>query len=428
MKNTKNTKDKKSRRKILLRNVFLVLFLILYIPSLVSWIYGNNVSTEFIREGEIESSINTNAYIVRDEIVITSPAEGKCIREKSEGERVSVNSRIATIVDNASLELLNELRNLDLKIIEAKRKESEKSNLFSRDLTKIEKMIDERLIDLVDCINKNNFSLISGIKDEVDELILKQATIIGGYGEKSSHIRSLEIERDALQSQVMKNTVDIISKHTGTVSYVVDGYENMLTEDVIEKLTVKDLENIKVRERQKNHDDLTVYLNEPLIKIIKGIDYHIVFPLDKDEAANFNKGDKVEVRINDIDKIVDGTISYISEGMDGKCIVSVNVDRNLKETASLRNINIDLIKERHSGFIVPLESLVNINEKNKTAEIIIVRANRARFVPVVIKGRDEKFAVIENVEGETSTGWKVQRYVPYVLNPKNIEEGQMIEQ
>lgn len=65
-------------------------------------------------------------------------------------------------------------------------------------------MIDERLIDLVDCINKNNFSLISGIKDEVDELILKQATIIGGYGEKSSHIRSLEIERDALQSQVMK--------------------------------------------------------------------------------------------------------------------------------------------------------------------------------------------------------------------------------
>ena len=33
---------------------------------------------------------------------------------------------------------------------------------------------------------------------------------------------------------------------------------------------------------------------------------------------------------------------------------------------------------------------------------------------VVIKGRDEKFAVIENVEDETSLGWKVQQYVPYV--------------
>jgi hypothetical protein len=113
--------------------------------------------------------------------------------------------------------------------------------------------------------------------------------------------------------------------------------------------------------------------------------------------------------------------------MDGQNVVSVNIDRSLKETASFRKINIDLIKERHSGFVVPLESLVNVNEKNMTAEIIIVRANRARFVPVVIKGRDEKFAVIENVEDETSLGWKVQRYVPYVLNPKNIEEGQMIE-
>lgn len=428
MKNTKNTKDKKSRRKILFRNIFLVLFLILYIPSLVSWIYGNDVSTEFIREGEIESSINTNAYIVRDEIVITSPAEGKCIREKSEGERVSVNSRIATIVDNASLELLKDLRNLDLKIIEAKRKESEKSNLFSGDLTKIEKMIDERLIDLVDCINKNNFFQISGIKEEVDELILKQATIIGGYGENSSHIQSLEAERHVLQSEIMNNTVDIISKYTGTVSYVVDGYENMMTKDVIEKLTAKDLESIKVNERPKNHEDLAVYSGAPVLKIIKGIDYHIVFALDKKEAVNFKTGDKVEIRINDIDKIVDGTVSYVSEETDGECVVSVNVDRSLKDTISLRKINIDLIKERHSGFIVPLESLININEKDMTAEIVIVRAYRARFVPVVIKGRDERFAVIENVEGETSTGWKVQRYVPYVLNPKNIEEGQMIEQ
>ena len=60
-------------------------------------------------------------------------------------------------MDNTSLELLNDLRDLDLKIIEAKRKESEKSNIFSRDLTKIEKMIDDRLIDLVDCVNQNNF-------------------------------------------------------------------------------------------------------------------------------------------------------------------------------------------------------------------------------------------------------------------------------
>lgn len=421
----KEEKTKKRRRKIQFRNLFIVLFLVIYVPSLVSWIYGNDINTEFIREGEIETSINTNAYIIRNEIVINSPASGKCIREKAEGERVSVNSRIVTIVDSTSEVLLNDLRNLDLKIIEAKRKESEKGNLFSGDLAKIEKMIDDKLIDLIDSTNKNNFTQISKLNDEIDELILKQATIIGGYGEGSSHIQDLERERELLENEIMVNTEDIVSKYTGTVSYVIDGYENIITPDIIENLTTKDLENIKISEVQKSYDGLTVEANSAILKIIRDIHYNIIFSLDKKDAVNFNEGDKVEVRINDINKIVDGVISYKSEENNGEYIISVNVDRALKETASLRKINIDLIRNRHSGLVVPIESLENINEKDMTAEIVIVRANRARFIPVVIKGIDGKQAVIQNVENPTNG--EVQQYMPYVLNPKNIEEGQMIE-
>ncbi|MDQ2086622.1 HlyD family efflux transporter periplasmic adaptor subunit [Herbivorax sp. ANBcel31] len=415
----------KVRNKIRLGSIFIIFFLILYIPSLILWIYGNNINTEFIRKGEIESSVNTNAYIVRNETVINSPVEGKCIREINEGERVRVNSRIVTIVDNISQVLLDDLRNLDLRIIEAKRNENENNNLFSRDLTKIEKMIDDKLILLADCVNQNNFSKIGNLRDEVDELILKQATIIGSYGEPSAHIQSLKDERDTLQNMIMENTEDIISEYTGTVSYVIDGHEHMLTPDIIEKLTLEDLENIKITENHRSHDDLIVNENSPLLKIIKDIHYDILFVMDKDEASNFEEGEKVEVRINDIDRIIDGIINYKSEKMDGKYIMAVNVDKALRETAALRKINIDLIKTRHSGFIVPIESLVNINERDMTAEIVLVRANRARFVTVKIKGRDEKLAIIKNTENSHSGG--VQLYSSYILNPKNIEEGQMIE-
>lgn len=421
----KETKTKKKRRKIYFRNIFIILFLVLYVPSFVSWIYGNNVNTEFIKEGELESSINTNAYIIRNEMVINSPASGKCIREKSEGERVSVNSRIATIIDSTSEVLLNDLRNLDFKIIEAKRKENEKSNLFSGDLAKIEKMIDDKLIDLVNSINENNFPQVSKLKNEIDELILKQTIIIGGTGEGSSHILSLEGERDSLQSRIMENTEDIISRYTGTVSYNIDGYENIMTLDIIENLTSEDLKNIKIDKIQKNYDDLIVEANNPVLKIVRDIDYNIIFSLDKKDAINFNAGDVVEIRINDINRMFDGIVTYKSEETNGEYIISINLDRGLKETVSLREINIDLIKSRLSGFIVPLESLVNLNEKDMTAEIVVVRAKRARFIPVVIKGKNERLAVIGNVEKPTHG--EIQQYLPYVLNPKNIEEGQMIE-
>lgn len=151
-------------RRIKLGSILIVLFLLLYIPSVIFWVYGKNVSTDIVRMGEIEDSVSIDAVIVRDEVVLNSPVGGKCIKEINEGEKVKSNARIATVLNGSSEKLLQELKQLDLRIIDAQEKRNENLELFSDDLEKIENEIEEKLKQVILLGNTNELSEIEGIK------------------------------------------------------------------------------------------------------------------------------------------------------------------------------------------------------------------------------------------------------------------------
>jgi len=50
-------------------------------------------------------------------------------------------------------------------------------------------------------------------------------------------------------------------------------------------------------------------------------------------------------------------------------VIAVRTDKALSDTAGLRVINVDLIKSRYEGLIVPVKSLVNIDMNTMRAEL-----------------------------------------------------------
>ncbi|MFZ5988839.1 MAG: HlyD family efflux transporter periplasmic adaptor subunit [Bacillota bacterium] len=412
-------------RRIQLGSILVLLFLLLYVPSLIFWVYGKNINTDIIRMGEIEDSINVDAFIIRNETVLNSPMDGKCIKEVGEGEKIQAYSRVATILNKSSEKLLDDMKALDLRIIDVQKQKSSNEDFFSDDVKKIDKEIEEKLKVVIDQGNDNSLLKIRKIKDEIDGLIRKKASIIGELSSSDVHLSSLLKEKRALEGKIKENTRDIISKSSGIISYMVDGYENILDPEKIGDLTPNDLDKIKIKEKARDVDDLSVELDRPFAKVIREIYYDIVFVLDKRSEADFRVDDHISIRINDIDKVIDGIIAYKSKEIDGKYVVSVRVDKAMSETAGLRKINIDLIKSYYSGLRVPLKSLRNIDTLNMKAELALVRANRARYTPVKIIGKNNEFAIIDNMEISFKSG--VSLYTSYIINPKNIEEGQIID-
>ena len=410
--------------RIKLGSILIVLFLLLYIPSLIFWVYGNNVSTDIVRMGDIQDSVNTQAVIVRKEVVLNSPIGGKCIKEINEGEKVKANDRIATVLNSSSEKLLEDLKAVDLKIIEAQKKRNENLELFSDDLKKLENEIEENLKEIIRLGNSNELSKASQIKKQVDELIQKKATIAGSLSTPDAYIQSLLDEKNKLQISINSNTKDIKSSKSGIVSYMVDGYEDILTPDSISELSVKDIESIEVKGIQKDIEEIGVEAGKPFAKVITDVEYFLLMSIDTKLAKEYKVDDPINIKLNEFNKVITGDVFYRSNNMGGKSILSVKVSNVLSETAALRVLNIDLIKSQYSGLKVPLRSLTNIDTENKTAEICLVKANRARYVKVEIVGKNEEFAIIKNIDKEKV--YSVSLYSSYIVNPINIEEGQTI--
>lgn len=418
--NTKKTKGKANKTATLL----LVVFLILYIPSLWNWVYGTNISTDIIREGIIEISINAESYIVRDEEVLKSQFEGKYIPEVAEGERVPANFRVATILKKTAVRILEELEDKNRSILKTQNEEKDALNIFSEDAQKIDDKIKVKINMLIDEVNQNTLATSKQFKSQIDELAEKKIAIMGGNNVNNAFLNQLKKERDGLQEQVNLNTRDVISETPGIISYTIDNYESVLTPKAIDKLTPKFLETIKITTPTdiKNND---VNAEKAFARIIKGNEYYIVVVLDSDKAESFNKGDKLSIRINEIGKKLDECyISYKSEEIDKKNIIAIKIDRYMNETSHLRKINIDLIQNFHQGLKVPLKSLKYVDEESGKARIVMVESNYAITREVVITGKNNEFAIINNPEDSPKK--HLSLYDTYIINPENIEEGQII--
>ena len=197
--NRKKTKRAKTKRK----SIVVIAFILIYVPSLFNWLYGNNVSTGIIYSGKIEDSINTNALIIREEELIESSFDGKYIPISEEGEKVAANSVIATVLKESSSSLLDEVNEINQKIIFAQNEKNEVSDVFSQDIQKLDNEIGYKVNSLIGELNNNRMDNIKKLKTEIDEIIQRKVVIIGNEQSEDVYIKSLKEQKDKLEKQMV---------------------------------------------------------------------------------------------------------------------------------------------------------------------------------------------------------------------------------
>ncbi|NLC67274.1 MAG: hypothetical protein GX754_00480 [Clostridiaceae bacterium] len=416
----------KARKKSRMGKLLAVLFVAMYLPSLFYWFYGNTVTTDIMRMGKIENSINADALLVRDVVVLEAPFDGEYIPHMEEGEKVPASFPVATVVSASSIKLLKDMNDINAKILAARKSMEKAGELFGADIQKIEDEIGRKVNLLAVEVNSNRLNRVKQIKSEIDRLIDKKFEILGSGEDENVYIKALKEEKKKIMKSMEACMVEIKTESPGIVSYVVDGYENILNPRSIEQLTPEIIENI-LGEKMRVLDigEREVKSNEPFAKVIKDFKYYVVACLKQGQDASWTKGDRVLLRINDINRTMSGIVEFISGEQDGKRVMAISVDRYLGEMSGLRRINVDLIKSSHEGLIVPMKSLRNIRIAGadlKKAEIIILKGNVASVREVIIVSDNGDYAIIE--PANKSKG--VYLYDTYVLNPENIQDEQVI--
>ena len=146
---------------------------------------------------------------------------------------------------------------------------------------------------------------------------------------------------------------------------------------------------------------------------------------DSKRAERIKAGNSVSLKLEDVEQLIPGTVESVQPMGDNTTVV-VSFNRLVEKTVHLRQVQADLVVESIEGLKIPVRSLANRNTRDNTADVILVRLNRAVVKRIAVVAEQDTFAVIDTLEGSSETD-PVSIFDIYVVNPKNIEEGQVIE-
>ena len=420
-KTKKRKRAKKYNGKLIY--VMMALFLAVYVPSIYNLICGKSINSGYISIGDIEESINTKGYIIRDETLIVAPVTGKYIKDVEEGEKVQAHQRIAKVLKDGDEEILKDIKKLDFDILEAKRNKVDGKDIFNEDVIKIDKEIERKINLLVEETNDSNYTNYNKIKNEIDGLMNKKNEIIGKDATIDTYIENKIIEKQKLTNKLNGSEREVFVNKAGMISYCVDGFENILNVKAILKLNCAFFEKNNFRNINRDVESVAIMANTPFAKVINGIDAYVVSIIDKKSAEKYKKDSYIQVRFNDINKVVSGEV--VQKKDEGKnTIIIVRINKSLQYLTSYRVCNVDLISNSYSGFKVLRKSLKDYDENSKFAQIGIVKSNKVVYKDVKVLGYNKEFAIIEN--NPLDLEQSVKLYDEFILEPKNVIEGQII--
>jgi putative membrane fusion protein len=415
-------------RRITYGSVLVILFMLLYIPSMLNWLSGNSITQDVIRNGIIENHISFNAVIIRDEVLLEPSAiSGRCITEIDEGERTAAYSRIATVTNDTSDELLQEMERLNARIVKVQMEKAEKADFFSEDLAKLDNEIALEVQDMILACNARDFDKMGKTRDDIFNIVEKKAEIVG-KNSTDSYIESLLTQKEIIQEKIYSNTTEVRSNISGIVSYTIDGYEGELSPQNLDSLTPEYLDKVIERDAQRQTATGRVQAGLPVAKIIRGTDTYIAASIPKEKAVDFEEGKNIKLRVNDIGLETNGSIVKVNSYDNGKTVVSIRMSRGAEFLSTARVVNVDFISTIEEGLKVPLKSLRNISEDGTRGTIMLNKYNVAAARTVDIVCSDDEYAIIRTPEEDYGkSGKTVNLYDTYIMNPDRIEEGDIID-
>lgn len=410
------------KQSVKIGTLILAVFLLIYLPSLLFLMYSNGVETDILKIGKIEEIQNIDGVFVRNEELINSPDTGNCVMDAGEGEKVPAFYKIASVVKNVPVSTYEELQKKDLEISRAESAQGENLSTFSSDINKLDNDIIEKVKDLAQQSIRGSLVESHDIITNIDNIVYRKSDIFGDSSKSAAYINKLKSEKATIESKLNNNIKEIRTSSSGLISYAIDGYETTLTPEFIRNATPKDLEKITTKETNRDFNVIDAQKGKPIAKLVKDLESYLVTAVDEKASKALTIDKHVTIRINDTGFCFDAEIVYSSNVIDGKRVIAFKFDTGLNETVGLRRIDADLILSSSNGLKVPYSCLQNIDIKNKTANIVLVKGSSATIKKVRIVGMNDDAVIIDNIEGENS----VALYNTYVINPKNIQEGQII--
>jgi hypothetical protein len=421
-------------------------FLLLYIPSTFNWFSDKNLATDILREGTLSETINTEALVIRDEVLLYPASDGISIPAVNEGDRVAGNARVATVYNEMSIELLNRLKQTNRQLLKSQYEALGQGAVFSQEVETIELDIGGAIRKMIPELNRNSLYTASQRAKEINGLVLKRAEAYSAQETDDPGVNLLKEEKQTIEEQVSQVSGDVLADAPGHVSFMLDGRESELLPGGIEGVTISRFEAI-LREDSQKKLNLTEYVNGgiavnagvPFAKIVKNNDFYLLIRVQGGYLEHLAVGDRVRLRIDGpYREFDDAEVVYRSGGAEAgsapdgaeigsdpggaEDLVALRLSKYLFDFLNARTVNVAVIEKYQEGLKIPIKCLKDYDEQTQSASVVLLKAGNASLRKVRVLAANDVYAIIESAD-ETSSEGRVSRYDTYVRDTTNIEDG-----
>lgn len=425
---------RKKRQKGGVARVLLVLFALLYLPALWSWLFHGSIETDILDNGLLEMKIPASGVFIREETAIKAPRDGIIIPKVGSSERVPNKYEFAMLVDETSRLTLQKIEEMEEDII---RQIAENYPGALERHPEFREQVQNEASKLSSLAANKNLPALKGIKSALERLLYQRnKEVFQGQGDRL-YLQNEKDELEKLKQNLSLNATMIQSEFSGLVVWDDQPVDEKYRFENIGLLTPDDLA-LQNSEKLKNGDAkdgglgliraeeaFSVKKDQTFARLVSNEKSWFVCTADSKRAERIKAGNSVSLKLEDVEQLIPGTVESVQPMGDITTVV-VSFNRLVEKTVHLRQVQADLVVESIEGLKIPVRSLANRNTRDNTADVILVRLNRAVVKRIAVVAEQDTFAVIDTLEGSSETD-PVSIFDIYVVNPKNIEEGQVIE-
>ena len=384
--------------------------------------FDDPLTTTLAYTYQVEEKTTLSGYVVREEQVLPDD-DGLLRLQRSEGERISKGGLVATAyADQASLDRQNEIDDLEARI--GQLEYAQEAALGADVSMKLDDQILRDLLAVRSALAADRLAEAGEQGRELRSLVLKRDYTDTDTEDLASQIEALEAQAKTLKSQAASSTRRITAPLSGLYSAVVDGYETVLTPEMLKDLTPSALKGIKpdggVRSR--------------VGKLILGDSWYYTAVMDAQEAEELEESGSLSLRFSkSADRDLTVTVDTIGPEENGKAAVTFRGTTYLQELTMLRQQSAEIIRRSASGIRVPTEALraeqdAVDKEGNRTVTegtgVYCVVGMEARFKPVKVLYYGDGFVLVRASSDAEKT--RLRSGDEVIVTAKDLYDGKVV--
>lgn len=390
------------------KKIIFMIILIFASAYILYQIYVSNftkVKTQPVTYTSLSDSIQSESFIVRDEVFINNNSNGVMSYLLEDGEKVAKDGTVAEIFNNYDdVKTQKEIKNIDNEINNFKQL-SYLSNSYTSDPLATDEQIGSSIQKMIKDINASSYNNIQKSRSNILYLMNEKQIITGKVASFNNKIDELQSQRDTLFKSHGSSIGKVLAPDSGYFVSKLDGFENIVNFDNVLSLSVDNIKSILSSEKKLDS-------NKNIIgKVIRGINWYIVCNVSSDEAFKLYNGKSVNITLPLVStEKFPATVAAVNQ-QDKKSEAAVilslnNMDNRLALT---RNETVKIDIDTYNGLLINKNSLhedilrktvVDENgneslEEKKVQGVYILRGKEIVFKQVVPIYSDNNYIVCE---------------------------------